>query len=177
MAGLWSPRRHRPKPARCWNFGNKSFYGFGVKDFLTGRQSPKPWCAVVLAALVLAPGCSNIALPATGAPPMGPDPTYAKLVADYMRTAFKDLPPSSAAEISQPRWVQSQKGWNWLACVHFQDHDGRRRTYSVFFNDGSVVDARYAVSIDACGGQSYWPLDLTGNPQRPGALGDNGPLY
>ena len=177
MAGLWSPCRHRPMAARCRNFGNKSFYGFGVKDFLTSRQSAKAWCAVLLAALLIAPGCSNIALPAEGAPPTGPDPAYAKLIANYMRTAFKDLPPSSAAEISQPRWVQSEKGWNWLACVHFQDHGGRRRTYSVFFNQSSVVDARYAVLTDACGAQSYSPLDLTGNMSIPGAPGDNGPLY
>ncbi len=177
MAGLWSPCRHRPIPARCWNFGIKSFYGFGVKDFLTGRQSPKAWCAVLLAALAIAPGCSNIALPAENAPPTGPDPSYARLVANHMRTAFKDLPSDTAAEVSQPRWVQSEKGWNWLACVHFQDHGGRRRTYSVFFNQGTIVDARYAVLTDACGAQSYWPLDLTGNMQRPAALGDNGPLY
>lgn len=127
--------------------------------------------------LAIAPGCSTLAQPAEGAAPAGPDPTYAKVVADYMRTTFKDLPPASAAEISQPRWMQSQMGWNWLACVHFQDHGGRRRTYSVFFNQGSVVDARYAVVTDACGSQSYSPLDLAGYMQRPGVLGDNGPLY
>ncbi len=152
-------------------------YGFGVKGFLTRNRPPRAWCAVLLMVLAIAPGCSNIAMPAEGAAPTGPDPTYAKMVADYMRTAFKDLTPGSAAEISQPRWTQSQKGWNWLACVHFLDHGGRRRTYSVFFNQGSVVDARYAVLTDACSAQSYWPLDLIGDAQRPGALGDNGPLY
>ncbi len=177
MAGLWSPCRHWPKAARCRNFGIKSFYGFGVKDFLTGPQSAKAWCAALLAVLLIAPGCSNIALPADGTPPMGPDPAYAKMVANYMRSNFKELPPGSAAEISQPRWVQSEKGWNWLACVHFQDHGGRRRTYSVFFDQGKVVDARYAVLTDSCGAQSYYPFDLTGNTQAPTALGDTGPLY
>jgi hypothetical protein len=148
-----------------------------VKDFLTRGQSPKAWCAILLVALAITPGCSNFALPAEGAPPTGPDPAYAKLIANHMQTTFKDLPQNSAAEISPPRWVQSEKGWNWLACVHFQDRGGRRRTYSVFFNEGKVVDARYAVMTDACGTQTYWPLDLTGGMQRPGALGDNGPLY
>jgi hypothetical protein len=162
--------------ARCRNFGNKSFYGFGVKNFLTGGQFAKA-CVVLLVATLIAPGCSNIALPAEGAPPMGPDPGYAALVADFMQKSFKDVPPSSAAEISEPRWVQSERGWNWLACVHFQDHSGRRRTYSVFFNQGKVVDARYAVLTDACGAQSYMPLDLAGSTRGPRSLGDNGPLY
>jgi hypothetical protein len=148
-----------------------------VKDFLTGRQFPSAWRAALLAVLAIAPGCSNVALRAENLPPMEPDSTYAKVVADYMRSTFKNLPPGSAGEISQPRWVQSEKGWNWLVCVHFQDTGGRRRTYSVFFNQGSVIDARYAVITDACGAQSYSPLDFTGYMQRPGALGDNGPLY
>lgn len=153
---------------------SKSLYGPGVKDFLTRCQSVLFRRVVLLAAFVIAPGCSNLALPNEDVPTSGVDPSYSKIVATYMKNTFPGLSPSDAAEISQPRWVQSEKGWNWLACVHFQDH-GHRRTYSVLFKN-DVVDARYSVLTDACGTQSYLPLDLSG-AQRPGAIGDNGPLY
>jgi hypothetical protein len=156
--------------------GNKSFYGLGVKDLLIGRQRLKPWCAVLLASLTIAPGCSNFALPKDDMPTAGVDPAYGKIVATYMKNTFKGLSPSDAAEISGPRWVLSEKGWSWLACVHFQD-GGRRQTYSVFFKQNDIVDARYAVLTDACGTQTYVPLDMTSGVLRPAAIGDTGPLY
>ena len=123
---------------------------------------------------MIAPGCSNLAQSDEAEPAMAVDPGYIKIVVTYMEKTFKDLSPYDLAEISQPRWVQSEKGWNWLACMHFQDK-GRRRTYSVFFRS-DVVDARYAVLTDACGTQSYSPIDLSGT-QRPSSIGVNGPLY
>jgi hypothetical protein len=151
-----------------------SLNGSGVKDFLTHGRSAVSCCMVLLAGLMIAPGCGNLALSNEAAPATGVDPGYIKIVATFMKNTFTGLSPYDAAEISQPRWVQSEKGWNWLACLHFQDN-GRRRTYSVFFRD-YVVDARYAVLTDACGTQSYLPIDLSGT-QRPSAIGVNGPLY
>jgi hypothetical protein len=147
--------------------------GSGVKDFLTRGRSALSCCLVLLAGLMIAPGCGNLVLN-EAAPATGVDPGYIKIVATYMKNNFTGLSPYDAAEISQPRWFQSEKGWNWLACVHFQDN-GRRRTYSVFFRN-DVVDARYAVLTDGCGTQSYFPIELTGT-QRPNAIGVNGPLY
>jgi hypothetical protein len=131
---------------------------------------------MLLAVMMIAPGCSNFALPNEDTPTSGVDPAYSKLVATYIKSTFQGLSPYDAAEISGPRWVQSDKGWSWLACVRFQD-SGRRRTYSVFFKQNNVVDARYAVLTDACGTQTYLPLDLTSGGLRPGAIGDTGPLY
>ncbi len=82
--------------------------------------------------------------------------------------------PSDGLEISEPRWTQSNRGWSWLACVHFQDR-GHRRTYAVFFNESDVIDGRYAVQSDGCNAQTYSPFDLgSGGPR---SLGDTGPLY
>jgi hypothetical protein len=152
-----------------------SLNGSGVNDFLTRGRGAVSCCVVLLAGLMVAPGCGNLALSTEAAPATGVDPGYIKIVATYMKTTFPSLSPYDAAEISEPRWVQTEKGWNWLACVHFQDN-GRRRTYSAFFKNDAVVDARYAVLTDACGTQSYSPIDLWG-PQRPNAIGINGPLY
>jgi hypothetical protein len=147
-----------------------------VKDFLTRRQRLQSWRAALLAALMLAPGCSNLALPNDDMPAAGPDPAYSKLIATFIKNTFTNMSPNDPAEISQPRWVQSNKGWSWISCIHFQDK-GRRRTYSVFFKQNDIVDSRYSISTDACATQSYVPLDLTSGVQRPGTIGDNGPLY
>ena len=157
--------------------GNQSSYGPGVKDFLTGRQ-PRRSCraAVLLSAIVVVQGCSSLALPSEATPPpAGVDPAYTSLVTTYMKAHFKDLLPYDPAEVSTPRWVESEKGWTWFTCVHFMDH-GHRRTYALFFNQTAVVDARYAVLTDGCGKQTYSPLDM-GSGTRPGSIGDNGPLY
>ena len=156
---------------------NQSSYGSGGKDFLTGRQPRKAWrAAALLSALVIVQGCSSLALPSEAVPPpTAVDPDYTKLVATYMKTNFKDLSPTDPAETSTPRWVESEKGWTWLTCVHFMEH-GYKRTYSLFFNQTMVVDGRYAVLTDACGKQTYSPLDITSGV-RPGAIGDTGPLY
>lgn len=111
------------------------------------------------------------AMPASGA-----DAAYVKFVADYIRTTFKNISTNEAAEISEPRWVQADIGWSWLACVHFQDR-GHRRTYAVFFKGNKIVDSRYAVLTDGCDAQTYSPLDLTTGALRQGAVGDTGPLY
>ena len=148
-----------------------------MKDFLTSRQRRRSCrVAALLSALVIVQGCSSLAMPGEATPPaQGVDPAYTKLVATYMKANFKELSPYDPAEISTPRWVESVKGWSWFTCVRFMDH-GNRRTYSLFFNQTEVVDARYAVLTDACGKQTYSPLDM-GLGARPGAIGDTGPLY
>jgi hypothetical protein len=135
------------------------------------------WRTVLLVALVILPGCSNIALPKEDIPASGADPAYGKLVAAQIKSLFKNLSPNDAVEISESRWVQSDKGWSWLACVHFQDR-GHRRTYALFLKGSEIVDARYAVQTDACEAQIYSPLDLATGAIRPAAaVGDPGPLY
>jgi hypothetical protein len=151
-----------------------SLNGSGVKNFLTRCQNAVCCCVLLLAGFLIAPGCSNLALSNEAEPATSIDPGYIKIVATYMKNTFTSMSPNDAVEISQPRWVQSDKGWNWLVCVHFQDQ-GHPRTYSVFYKNG-VVDARYAVLTDACGTQSYSPVDLSGT-QRPSAIGANGPIY
>lgn len=148
-----------------------------MKDFLTSRQRRRSCrVAALLSALVIVQGCSSLAMPGEATPPaQGVDPAYTKLVTTYMKANFKELSPYDPAEISTPRWVESVKGWSWFTCVRFMDH-GNRRTYSLFFNQTEVVDARYAVLTDACGKQTYSPLDM-GLGARPGAIGDTGPLY
>lgn len=156
--------------------GNKSSYGAGVKDFLTSRQRCKSSRAgALLLALVVLQGCTSLAQTDSTPPPAGVDPAYTTLVATYMKTNFKGLLPYAPAEVSTPRWVESEKGWTWVTCVHFMDQ-GHRRTYTLFFNQTAVVDARYAVLTDNCGRQTYSPLDMISGA-RPGSIGDTGPLY
>jgi hypothetical protein len=165
--------RRTGNPSSC----DPSSYDPGVKDFLTGRQRRKfGRLAVLLSVFSIMQGCSSLAPPSDAAPPpTGVDPGYIKLVATYMKNTFKQLSPTDVTEISTPRWVESEKGWTWLSCVHFIDH-GRKRTYALFFNQTAVVDARYAVLIDGCSKQTYSPVDMSFGA-RPGAIGDTGPLY
>jgi hypothetical protein len=149
-----------------------------VKDFLTSHQRRQTSrLAALLSVLAIVQGCSSLAMSDGAAPPSeGVDPGYVRIIATYMRANFKELSVYEPSEISTPRWVESAKGWTWFTCVHFTDH-GHRRTYSLFFNQTEVVDARYAVLTDACSKQAYSPLDLTSGGMRPGAIGDTGPLY
>jgi hypothetical protein len=137
---------------------------------------PATWCAVLAAALVSLSGCSHTAMTNEAMPAVAADPGYGKLVASRLKTSFKNLSPNDAVEISQPRWVMSNKGWSWLACVRFQDH-GHRRTYALFLSGTEVVDERYAVQTDACDAQSYLPFDLETGATGPGVVGGPGPLY
>jgi hypothetical protein len=119
------------------------------------------WAALLLAAAgwpgFLA-GCSGIAASNEELPAPAPDPSYRELVAKHLKAVFKNYSSYEAFEISDPRWVHSMKGWNWLTCVRFQDR-GRLRTYSVFLdNSNKVVDDRYAVQTDNCDIQTYYPF-------------------
>lgn len=121
-------------------------------------------------AFVLAlPGCSELAQPIKAAAPPAEQPAYVSLAAQYLRSTLKDRSTYDDFEISGLRWVDANKGWSWIACVHFRDQ-GVLRSYAVFIQDNAVLDARYAVETDSCAAQSYTPFDLiTGILGRPTA--------
>ncbi len=149
MAGLWC--RDRVRNAR-------TVLGLAIRR------------AALVMSLVILPGCSELAQPSEAAPPAPPaPPPYVSLAAKYLLSAFNDRGSYAGFEISSLRWVDSIKGWAWLACVHFQDH-GHLRTYALFIQDDAVVDARYAVETDRCETQTYTQFDLvTGVLGRPTA--------
>jgi hypothetical protein len=127
--------------------------------------------AALLLTLVCLSACGNIVVPEEAAPSI--DPGYGKTAADHI---LKTIHNATGTEISQPRWVHAQKGWSWLACIHFQDQ-GRQRTYVLFIRGNAVIDWRYAVQDDSCDTQTYSPLDLPTGTIRSAAAGDSGPLY
>lgn len=137
------------------------------------RQSGNPraslWRAVLALTLVISAGCSDLARPSEAAPPAA-QPPYVSLAANYLRSVLKDRAFYEDFRISPLRWVDSIKGWSWLACVRFQDH-GHPRSYAVFIQGSAVVDARYAVETDSCAAQSYTQFDLVsgvlGRPTAP----------
>lgn len=125
--------------------------------------------AALALTLVILDGCSDLVRPSEAAPPATPPP-YVSLAANYLRAALKDRAAYDDFRISGLRWVDSIKGWSWLACVHFQDH-GHLRTYAIFIQGDAVVDARYAVETDTCATQTYTQFDLVsgvlGRPTAP----------
>ena len=121
--------------------------------------------AALLVPLIL-PGCSSLAQPQEDTPAAGPDPTFGKLIATHIKS-FKDVNNYSSFEISEFRWVHSIKGWSWLTCVRFQDHD-RKLTYAVFLKADKIVNSRFAVETDGCGTQrTYSPFAQMPNTAKP----------
>jgi hypothetical protein len=103
------------------------------------------------------PSSAPIAQPGPIAPsetPSAPDPSYPGLIADHLKTTFKDYLTYDLFEISTPRWVHSFQGWNWLVCVRFLDR-GRKRSYALLFNSDKVLDSHFAYQTDNCGIESY----------------------
>ena len=93
--------------------------------------------------------------------PSEPDPSYRAVIADHLKTTFKDYASYELFEISTPRWVDLFQGWNWLVCVRFVDR-GRRRSYALLFNGSNVVDGHYAYQTHNCGTQSYVVFEQMG---------------
>ena len=149
------------------------------REVLAGLRGTFEWPvagrAAPLLALSIVAGCSNMTLPKEAMPATGADPSYTR-IANYLKNRMKDIAAYDSFEISDPRWVHSTNGWNWLVCVRFQDR-GHRRTYAFFFTDEQIVDSRYAVQTDACDAQTYSPFDLTTGARRSTAISDQGPLY
>lgn len=145
MAGLWS--------------------GLLFRTFWAGFAGRR---TLALALLTLA-SCGELAQTSEATPP-GPEPPYVPLVANHLRTVLVNRSFYDGFEISGLRWVHSIGGWNWLACVHFRDH-GRPRSYALFIQRDTVVDARYAVETDTCESQTYTQFDLMsgviGRPTAP----------
>ncbi|MFY9895416.1 MAG: hypothetical protein WAK63_14935 [Xanthobacteraceae bacterium] len=133
-------------------------------------------CAALLLALAAATGCSSLTVSTADVPPSGPDPAYDGMVANHVKSSFKDHASYDAFEISDYRWVHSITGWSWLACVRFQDK-GHRRTYAVFLRAKDIIETRYAVQTDGCDTASYVPFDLMTGAARPANAGALEPVY
>jgi hypothetical protein len=147
MAGLWS-----------WRLI------LGIRSSLRNAMQR----AVLASMLIALPGCSEIALSNNAMPP-GAEPAYVSLAAKYLQSVLSDVRSYDGFEISGLRWVNTLKGWNWLACVRFHDH-GHLRIYAIFIQNDAVNDARYAVETDACEVQTYTQFDLiSGELGRPTA--------
>lgn len=116
--------------------------------------------ALLLVAAVLA-GCSGLASTNGETAASAPDPSYREVIANRLRSTFKDYASYDLFEISDPRWVHSVQGWSWLTCVRFQDH-GHRRTYALFLKANAITDARYAVQTDDCDTPAYSPFERMG---------------
>ena len=145
---------------------------FLVRERQRAYSSRHAAAAALLLTVALLPGCSDVALPSEEMPASGPDLSYNKLVANYLKNNFKNRATYDAFAISAFRWVHSLNGWAWMTCVRFEDN-GHPRTYAVFIKDGKVIDGRYAVQTDACNTQTYAVFDAMG-PTRAGVLG---PVY
>jgi len=132
--------------------------------------------AALLLALAAAAGCSSLTVSTANVPPSGPDPAYDGMVANRVKSSFKDHASYEAFEKSDYRWVHSVGGWSWLTCVSFQDR-GHRRTYAVFLREKDIIEYRYAVQADGCDSASYVPFDLTTGAAKPPSTGALEPLY
>jgi hypothetical protein len=130
--------------------------------------SPGPPIAALLAATILLAQC-GVALPEDATLPP-PPANYGKLIANLVKT-FKNLPNYTNFQISPLRWVHAETGWNWLACVRYEDR-GATRFYAFFIGGDSIVNSRYDVRIDGCAAQQYVPFDIT-----TGTVGSPTPFY
>ncbi|HKM87389.1 MAG TPA: hypothetical protein VJX48_02175 [Xanthobacteraceae bacterium] len=154
----------------------------GLQGLTPKEQQGAPTClqsaayAALLLALAVAAGCSGLMVSTEDAPASGPEPTYNAMVANRLKSAFKDHASYEAFEISDYRWVHSIIGWSWLTCARFQDH-GHRRTYALFIKANQIIDGRYAVQADGCDTGSYSPFDLMTGAARPVSAGVLEPLY
>jgi hypothetical protein len=99
-------------------------------------------------------------------PPSAPDPSYRDVIAYCFKTTFKDYATYELFEISEPRWVSSIKGWNWLVCLRFVDR-GHRRSYALLLNGSAIVDGHYAYQTDNCASQAYVVFEQMGGVGLP----------
>ncbi len=132
--------------------------------------------AALLLALVAATGCSSLTVSTADVPPSAPDPAYDGMVANRVKSSFKNYASYEAFEKSDYRWVHFVGGWSWLTCVRFQER-GHRRTYAVFLREKDIIENRYAVQADGCDTASYVPFDLTTGAAKPPSTGALEPLY
>lgn len=118
--------------------------------------------AIGLALLLAA--CSGLSTPMVEqAPVAGPSPMANNVVLKKVQTVFADRAAYQDFEVSDYRWVRTLNGYDWLACVRFQDH-GRPRLFAVFLKADAVIDTRFAVETDNCDRRAYVPLDPSAPP-------------
>jgi hypothetical protein len=92
---------------------------------------------------------------------------YRQVIANRLRSTFKDYASYDLFQISEPRSVHAVQGWSWVVCVRFSDH-GSPRSYALFVQSHRVVESRYAVRTDGCDIQAYAPFDeMTGSGLPP----------
>jgi hypothetical protein len=133
------------------------------------------WLGIVRSAAGLAAGNTEV-------PVAGPDPSYRKVVATHLKQVLKHPTAYDSFEISDPRWVNSIKGWTWLICVRFHESaepgpeqigvenspdyrpPDRIHSYALFLDGDKIVDDRFAVQTDSCGLQTYYPFQLWPSP-------------
>jgi hypothetical protein len=120
--------------------------------------------AALSAAALLLASCS--ALPPDDSTQPAMPSNYGALISAAVKP-YKSFAGYGNFEISAPRWVHAETGWNWLVCLRYDD-SGHRRTFSLFIENDKVVSARYDVITDRCGEQQYVPF----NPAT-GALGSS----
>ena len=130
--------------------------------------------AAALLSLTLTAACGSLATEGVQTTTLNPD--YRATIAKRLHATFNKTPLSGPIEISDPRWVQANKGWGWMVCIRFQDR-GHQRTYVMILDHNEFLDERYAVQTDACGAQTYSGLDVGSGSMRPGSVGEPGPLY
>jgi hypothetical protein len=124
-------------------------------------------CTALLAVCALLEQCSAVPVESAAAP--APPANYGVLASNTVK-GFKPFTTYSDFEISAPRWVHAETGWNWLACLRYEDH-GQRHYYAIFIQGDSVVNSRYDILADRCGAQQYVPFDLmTGTMKSPPPL-------
>jgi hypothetical protein len=128
-------------------------------------------------------GCAGLVTTSNSEIPVtGPDPSYRTVVATHLKQVLKNY-SIYEFEISDPRWINSIKGWTWLTCVRLREvvqpgpeqialdnnptdrPPPRVQHYALFLDGNKVVDSRFAVQIDSCDLQSYYPLKLWHRPE------------
>lgn len=125
-------------------------------EIALSRPQSAARCAGLLAACMLLGQCSAVPMDSVAAPALPSD--YGALAAKAVN-GFKPFATYGNFEISPPRWVHGETGWNWLVCLRYQDR-GRPRYYAIFFQGENVTNSRYDVLTDRCGAQPYMPFDL-----------------
>ncbi len=74
-------------------------------------------------------------------PLRSPDLTYREVASARLKSVLKNYDTYDTFEISDPRWVHSIKGRNWLTCVRFRDKD-RMRSYALFIDGNKAAFRR-----------------------------------
>jgi hypothetical protein len=138
------------------------------------------WVFLLLSAAVS--GSAGFAANNTEVPVTGPDPSYRKVVATHLKQVLKNPLAYDSFEISDPRWVNSIKGWTWLICVRFREpakpeaeqiglenypnyrSQDRTHSYALFLDGDKIVDDRIPVQTDSCYLQTYYPFELWTRP-------------